>query len=522
MFEHHSYLRTRPFMARRACALITTCAAAVAANAVWSPTLAAAAPPLGQWTELSANLPQPLGGTPAVLQLPDGRAYVLWLSHPKGSPLVQTYYVDSLSPYGTVTAGPASIFGTDYWQGLSWQPTLVAAGSAPLVVFEGGRSTKKGDAYGADCVVGALGPTVPWSLQTWSLTNPCGVVPPGGATALKGGAYSAEQVLGNHLFFMLHQEPGVPPSTKLPRSASFALPYPTTAGHSAELTDAAGSGDVFAAWSQIFAKGGDGLYVKDLSTNGPILKAPGSGQQSAEVFFPVWGNVALASTNTHSGVFLAYCSNTPNCNVLLWRVGAAKAMTTPAVGLNGPGQASSDMAISAGPGGRLWLAWETAKDESISVVRTNETETAFGPVRTYPTPCWGYSPLIGLGGGSWGRLDVAVQCTVAKPKIAIKDFVTQVMVPLDVSPTSASFDNLKSHSVTFRVTDVGDPVPGATVAIPGKGLKATTGPSGEATVTFPAGMAAGHYNVIITAPNYLPAHATVVVTLPAIKKLLGH
>ncbi len=513
--------RTWTWRRSHAGALIGTCTALLAAGTAISTAVpeAVAAPTLGAWTELTANLPQPLGGTPAVLELPNGRAYVLWLSHPKGNKLVQTYYEASLSPYGAVTAGPASIFGTNYWQGLSWQPTLVAAGSLPLVIFEGGRSTKKGDAYGADCVVGALGPTVPWSLQPWSLTNPCGVVPIGGATALKGGAFSAEQVFGNHLYFMLHQEPGVPPSPKLPHSSSFALPYPTTAGHSAELTDLGGSGDAFVAWSQIFAKGGDGLYVRDLSANGPIMKAPGSGLQSAEVFFPVWGNLAFAGTNTHHGVFLAYCSNTPNCNVVLWRVGAPKAMTTPAVALNGPGQASSDMAISAGPGGRLWLAWETAKNEAISVVRTNEADTVFGPVRTYPTPCWGYSPLIGLGGGNWGRLDVAMQCTVTKPNIATKDFVTQVMVPLAVSPTSANFDNLKAHSVTFKVTDVGDPVLGATVAIPGKGLKATTGPGGLATITFPAGMAAGHYTAIVAAANYLPAHATVVVTLPVLKKL---
>jgi hypothetical protein len=155
-------------------------------------------------------------------------------------------------------------------------------------------------------------------------------------------------------------------------------------------------------------------------------------------------------------------------------------------------------------------------------VRTNEADTAFGPVTSYPTACFSYPALIGLGGGSWGRLDVAVQCTTPLPKLGRRVYVTQAMVPVKVSPTSASFENLKAHSVTFTVTDVGDPVPGATVYIPGKGLKATTGPGGEATITFPAGMAKGHYTVVVAAPNYLPTHATVVVTLPVLKPIGGH
>jgi hypothetical protein len=183
------------------------------------------------------------------------------------------------------------------------------------------------------------------------------------------------------------------------------------------------------------------------------------------------------------------------------------------------------MAISAGPAGRLWLAWwqvDKAGDLFISIARTNKADNRFGPVTSYRTSCWSYPPTIGLGGGSWGRVDVAIQCTVNQPKIETEDFVTQTMVPLTVTPTKASFDNLKAHSVTFKVTDVGDPVPGATVSVAGKAINAVTGPGGEATLTFPAGMASGHYTVLAVGPNYLPAHATVAVTLPVLKKLGGH
>lgn len=146
--------------------------------------------------------------------------------------------------------------------------------------------------------------------------------------------------------------------------------------------------------------------------------------------------------------------------------------------------------------------------------RTNEADTAFGPVETYSTRCWGYPPLIGLGGGRWDRLDVAMQCVVNRPKIALEEFVTQTLAPLSALPAAQSFENSKAQTATFTVTDVGDPVPGATVSIPGKGISATTGLAGTAKLALPKGMAPGHYAVTITAPNYLPALAHVIVTMP--------
>ena len=63
--------------------------------------------------------------------------------------------------------------------------------------------------------------------------------------------------------------------------------------------------------------------------------------------------------------------------------------------------------------------------------------------------------------------------------------------------------NTSAQSWHFRVTDVGDPVPGATVKF-GK-LTATTNASGEATIVIPKGQAPGSYTVTATAPNYSAA-----------------
>ncbi len=132
----------RPRVVVRTAALISIAGVAVAtaASAPLAPT-AAAAPVLGAWTELTASLPVPLGNTPSVLELPNGHAYDLWYGKAPGGQL-STYYVATLSPYG-VAGTPESIFGTNYWGGLNWQPTLVAVGSAPLVIFQGDRRRER-------------------------------------------------------------------------------------------------------------------------------------------------------------------------------------------------------------------------------------------------------------------------------------------------------------------------------------------------------------------------------------------
>jgi hypothetical protein len=63
---------------------------------------------------------------------------------------------------------------------------------------------------------------------------------------------------------------------------------------------------------------------------------------------------------------------------------------------------------------------------------------------------------------------------------------------------------IAGHSVSVKVTDVGDPVAGAGVTIDGR--SAVTNASGTATISFPSGIKAGKYGVTATAVNYLAAH----------------
>ena len=64
--------------------------------------------------------------------------------------------------------------------------------------------------------------------------------------------------------------------------------------------------------------------------------------------------------------------------------------------------------------------------------------------------------------------------------------------------------------VTFTVTDVGDPVAGATVTF--LGGHATTNSSGVATFTVPTGTAAGSYKATASMTSYTSATFTVKVS----------
>jgi hypothetical protein len=114
---------------------------------------------------------------------------------------------------------------------------------------------------------------------------------------------------------------------------------------------------------------------------------------------------------------------------------------------------------------------------------------------------------VGVSGGSYARLDVALQCELGSAKIA--EYVTQSLAGLWVSPSKTTIKNSTANKVTFKVTDVGAPIVGAVVRVDGR--SATTGKLGTATITFPKGAPTGTFQVTAKATNYFPAHAAVVI-----------
>jgi hypothetical protein len=440
----------------------------------------------GKWTALGLTT---LTTTPAVYEGPDLRAWVLWPTEPKVSEF--TYEAAAIAPSGVVAAKPASIFGPAYWSSLS-QPTLVKGGAGPLAIFDGGRSSSASDPYSHGCVVGDQEAGSTWTLQPWSLSANC-VNPVPGAGEGPGGVVAAAWPGGWSGGHGVLYRVGV--SSSIPASGVDSQ-IPLASGADASLTavtsDTAGNGHFYVAYLQVFSNASDGYYVKDVTANGAVAKAPGSGTMSVNI--SPFAVPAMTSTNTHPGVFVVYCSNTSTCAVRLWRVGSAATRTVRgSLGAN-------DTAVSPGPDGRLWIAWYNESKNTTSILRTNKADTAFGPVTTYPAPCFEHG-LLGLSGGAFGRLTVALECINKADKLEM--LFTQSVVPLAVTASAHVLPNTATHSVVYRVTDVGDPVSGATVIVHGRSAK--TNAAGAATLTFPKLSAVGTFPVIAVAPNYTSA-----------------
>jgi hypothetical protein len=137
---------------------------------------------------------------------------------------------------------------------------------------------------------------------------------------------------------------------------------------------------------------------------------------------------AMASPNAHGGIYLAYCTNKGTCNTyLLWKVGAKKAITVPGTKL------AIGLTMSAGPDGRLWLAWYNEQQNRVVTMRTNKADNRFGLARSFPVPCiQDGNTHLALTSGNDGRLDVGLECLSTKqtkPTV----YVTQSEATLSIS-----------------------------------------------------------------------------------------
>jgi hypothetical protein len=452
------------------------------------------APQLGHWTSLSgtANVES---GTPAIWQDLQHRATILW-EH-RDSSAAFTYDVAKISPTGAPGATMDAFAGA-HWGSLSNEPTLLGSvEGVPLVVFDGIQGVK--GSYALGCIYGAAATTQPWTLESWSLSNGC-ANPTGSAgenkfatpAAAWPGTHSVQYRIGTSQTI-----PATGPDSSIPLAAN------GTAYKTGVAADTAGSDDFYIAWAQTFSTPAthDGYYVKDVTSGSAAVKAPGSDTNSINRLGQ-FSNLAITARAGHPGVYVAYCTSSTKCRLKLWHVGPANAMSLP--GTPNPGSVS----ISSGPAGRIWVAWFDENTLKVYVTRTNTKVSRFGPVRSYSTPCAEHG-LLGLSGGSSGRLDVALQC-VRKSNLKLVELSTQVEVALRVSASATRVSNTSAHTITMTVTDVGDAVAGAKVTF--RGSSKTTNSNGKAAFTLPKHTRPGTYTVTASKSQYLRATATVKVT----------
>jgi hypothetical protein len=215
--------------------------------------------------------------------------------------------------------------------------------------------------------------------------------------------------------------------------------------------------------------------------------------------------VALTA-RSGGGVYMAYCSPTKStecAHVDLWKVGAAKPMIVPGSGTGNAGR----VALAAGPSGRLTVAWFDFGKNQIHVIRTNTEATRFGVLRTVKAP----PKTIVFSGlqveASSGRQDVIANTTLTTPPNPVVFWHTQVLPGLRLTASPRTFSHRSAATITFTVTDAGQPVATARVSCLGK--KGTTSGKGRVRLSFPRGEATGKHVCTATKSAYAAGKVTI-------------
>jgi hypothetical protein len=270
----------------------------------------------------------------------------------------------------------------------------------------------------------------------------------------------------------------------------------------------AGDGSVWVGWFTESGASDQGYWAaKLLPSPAAKVKAPGSGGTGLANNQP-FESVAFAA-RAGGGEYLAYCvpNKTIECaHIALWKVGASKASMVP----GSTSQHADHVAIAAAPGGHMWVLWYDTSQNKIHVVRTNAAVSRFGTPQTLPAPP-STGELDGLQAeGSQGPLDVVSLVLQNSAQSTPSYWDTQLLPKLSLTGSPSSVSHKKATTVTFTATDVGDPVPGATVSFLGKTAK--TNSKGVAQITVPKGTATGKHTATVSKPDYTSATFTVKVT----------
>jgi hypothetical protein len=431
---------------------------------------------------------------PAVLSVSHGLALAVWIQRVGAR---SRYEVAELARLGGVTAGAKDLFGGQDWGGVS-SPVLVSDAGSPLLIFSGQRGLARSN-YDLGCVVGELLTPAGWTLQPWTLSQSC---------TFSNVGFGGATVTGNNVLSAAWGGGGVQY-----RIGAVSLPAATPdsiaklpSGDSDFVNEATNSqtGDVYGGWYQFFSKPAsiDGAYVADFSANSAPKKVPGSGTNTSG--HPIQ-RLAMASPAGRGGIYAALCSDSYPCRTVeLWRYGSKKVQIVPGSSL------ATSVALSAGPAGRLWLAWWNSTTNRVYTVRTNEADNSFGPVESYAAPngCTGIGgSTIAITGGSSQRLDVVLTCYTSG---VIHAVATQSLTALHLAASTSSLSGEKGGSISYVITDAGDPVQGAGVTVDSHQGK--TNKSGRITYTFPKGSKTGTFPVKVTKANYFGASGTLHIT----------
>lgn len=453
----------------------------------------------GGWTKFATI--DNAAATVGMARTGDGNLHLVWLKK-RATNNTYAYGTSTFSPAGKLTATGTAVAN---WQSLEPDPQLVKNGSGLRLIFEGNTGTSPscfadGAVFTATSATGSS-----WALVQGSMSSHTAGVGNLAATVESDGTTPVAAFGGGALYHV-----GVDPSCPA-GSPDGTIPVASGNSPSNPAIVTASDGSVWVATFQAFTK--EGYFVTQiLPSAGPLLEAPGSKSTAAHNNQPL-EPVALTA-RTGGGVYMAYCvasSSQPCAHIDLWKVGSANPMVVP----GSANTTSARLTLAAAPQGRLAVTWfnavhGNAAQGAIHSVRTNTTATAFGIVRTIkpPTHTSGFFDIQSQD--SNGRLDVVVNDQLSTTGSPIDLFHTQILPGLSLTASPSSFSHKKSATVTFKVADAGQPVPGAKVSCLGK--TATTSTTGQAKIKFAKGAAAGKHKCTASKAGYAAGATTIKVT----------
>jgi hypothetical protein len=435
--------------------------------------------PPGTWTVISG------GGVantfePGMFRTADGNLHV---AIPRHNGTTDSIDIAHVSPTGGLIGRQALI---DNWSGLTYDPDMVAVpGGGVRLLFGGLRTTVAGEPYNEGYIDQATSdPTAAsWTLQpntAPAVAGNTGYASYGtGATALADGTPVTAYVFNTTMYYQV----GAGPMQQF-EVAACCMYYTSLASDGV---------NVWAAW---YANGNSaadqGTFVRQIyPVLGPVMQAPGSVSQFSGQPGSLNTTQAVAMVaRAGGGVFLAYLKGYPNTKAIaLWKLGTSTVKLVP------ESKDASHVAMSAGPAGRLWLAWDSPT-EDIRAVRTGTSGLAFGAVQQLNTK--GSPTVYNLNiEGSAGRGDVLFNDST-------RIWHQQVYAGLTLKADPSGWNGDKSVEVKFKVTDAGLAVEGAKVKA--LGMKCTTESNGVCKLTFPK-MGKDKFTAKATMTEYAPGFA---------------
>jgi hypothetical protein len=438
--------------------------AVVGAVALASAPAAFAGP--GDWTQLSTfsaatSLPQMTNTAELTLARFGDSTQVIW---PGDTSTGSGYNTAILDGAGRVTTASTPVISN--WSGVIKNPRLIALGGQRFLVFSGLDPAHTGAAYyatSADGVTWAVGPGSLSAANSVYAGYGNDAVDNAGTPVWAGQSSSSSGV---------NWHSGIAATAPAPAGTDGFFGLSGCCAYSTALARDEATGAVYTAfYSNANGTTEKGIQIGQiLPTQGAFAQAPGSvttndyGTNSSSPD----QRVAMTS-RAGGGVYVAYGMGYPNLTgIRILEVGTGRTMDIAASGRVGRISLTSD------PAGRLWLVY--AKDNKVKAIHTNRAATAFGAQGSWGAPrgtdtLW-HTAAVGTTGG----LDVVISSNGTDGKINV--WHTQALRTLSV--TAAVSHPRRGTTVTFTVTDAGDPVAGATVKFRGGSYR--TNAAGKASV----------------------------------------